>query len=162
MDVLQKSDREKDGAGGESDCKSFYVMLLQIYIFHHGCSQQPFGTEFAVFDMFAVVGNAIVGANRFSIDTLPVGISFFTFQAISCNGCLPQYLLPVRNILDFGFYLCTAAGGRSIVRASNSYLSCSEEILPQQMVRYSGILDYQWPGENRHSDYLAINFIDRI
>lgn len=44
-----------------------------------------FGTEFVVKDWFAVVGNQLAGSQAFSIDSifLPVGISFFIFQAIS-------------------------------------------------------------------------------
>ena len=44
-----------------------------------------FGSHFEVFDVFSWIGNQITGDNRFSVDTilLPVGISFYTFQAIS-------------------------------------------------------------------------------
>jgi Predicted membrane protein involved in D-alanine export len=69
-----------------------------------------FGTGFEVKDYFAVAGNLIAGHNAFSVDSifLPVGISFFTFQAISyiVDVYRGRYaLLPVRNFFDFGFYL---------------------------------------------------------
>jgi len=128
-----------------------------------------FGTEFAVFDMFAVVGNAIVGANRFSIDTiiLPVGISFFTFQAISyVMDVYRGRVTPVRNILDFGFYLCffpqLVAG--PIVRASEFIPQLHRKFFLSR--RQFGIAVF-WiiNGLVKKivlSDYLAINFIDRV
>ncbi len=69
-----------------------------------------FGTGFEVKDYFAVAGNLIAGHNAFSVDSifLPVGISFFTFQAISyiVDVYRGRYaLLPVRSFFDFGFYL---------------------------------------------------------
>ena len=68
------------------------------------------GTEFVVRDYFAAIGNRIAGANAFSVDSifLPVGISFFTFQAISYVVDVYRGrndMLPVKNFFDFGFYL---------------------------------------------------------
>ena len=67
-----------------------------------------FGTNFRVFDVFSWVGNEITGSNRFSVDDilLPVGISFYTFQAISyIMDVYRKRIEPVRNIFDFGFYV---------------------------------------------------------
>ena len=69
-----------------------------------------FGTGFVVKDYFAAVGNRIAGHAAFGVDSifLPVGISFFTFQAISYIVDVYRgryHLLPVRNFFDFGFYL---------------------------------------------------------
>ena len=66
------------------------------------------GTEFRVFDIFAWVGNQIVGGQTFHVDSifLPVGISFFTFQAVSYIVDIKRERIePVSNFLDFGFYL---------------------------------------------------------
>ena len=66
------------------------------------------GLEFRVFDVFSWIGNQITGDNRFSVDAimLPVGISFYTFQAISyIMDVYRRRIQPVRNILDFGFYV---------------------------------------------------------
>ena len=58
--------------------------------------------------MFSWIGNELTGTNRFSVDDilLPVGISFYTFQAISyIMDVYRKRIEPVRNILDFGFYV---------------------------------------------------------
>ena len=87
-----------------------------------------FGAEFRVFDIFAYIGNGFAQAGRFSVDTiiLPVGISFYIFQVISyTSDVYHQRIEPVKNILDFGFYVSffpqLVAG--PIVRA--------EEFIPQ-------------------------------
>ena len=67
-----------------------------------------FGAHFKVFDVFSWMGNQITHSNRFSVDTilLPVGISFYTFQAISyIMDVYRKRIEPVKNILDFGFYV---------------------------------------------------------
>lgn len=127
------------------------------------------GTSFAVFDVFSWVGNAVTGSNRFSVDSilLPVGISFYTFQAISyIMDIYRRRIAPVRNILDFGFYVSffpqLVAG--PIVRAS--------EFIPQLYKpfflgrRQFGIAVF-WilNGLAKKiilSDYIAVNFIDRV
>ena len=65
-----------------------------------------FHTEFRVFDVFSWVGNEITHSNRFNVDEilLPVGISFYTFQAISyIMDVYRKSSEPVRNVFDFGF-----------------------------------------------------------
>ena len=128
-----------------------------------------FGTNFRVFDVFSWVGNEITGSNRFSVDDilLPVGISFYTFQAISyIMDVYRKRIEPVRNIFDFGFYVSffpqLVAG--PIVRAN--------EFIPQLHKRYFlgrkqfGIAIF-WIMNGLVkkivlSDYIAINFIDRV
>jgi len=64
-------------------------------------------TEIEAFDYLANLMNQSFGSS-FSIDTiaLPVGISFFTFQTISYTiDVYRKELKPVRNIIDFGFYV---------------------------------------------------------
>lgn len=127
------------------------------------------GTSFAVFDVFSWVGNAVTGSTRFSVDSilLPVGISFYTFQAISyIMDIYRRRIAPVSNILDFGFYVSffpqLVAG--PIVRAS--------EFIPQLYKpfflgrRQFGIAVF-WilNGLAKKiilSDYIAVNFIDRV
>ena len=127
------------------------------------------GTSFVVHDWFAQAGNLIVGSQAFSVDTifLPVGISFFIFQAISYVVDISRgRISPVRNFLDFGFYLSffpqLVAG--PIVRAS--------EFIPQLHKpfflgrRQFGIAVF-WilNGLAKKlvlSDYLAVNFCDRV
>ena len=128
-----------------------------------------FHTQFRVFDVFSWVGNALCGRSVFNVDkiVLPVGISFFTFQVISYSvDVYRRKVEPVRNILDFGFYVSffpqLVAG--PIVRAS--------EFIPQLYKPYFlgrrqfGMAVF-WiiNGLTKKivlSDYLAVNFIDRV
>lgn len=127
-----------------------------------------FGTNFEVFNFLAVMSNSITGS-KFDVAVigLPVGISFFTFQTISyAIDIYREKLKPVRNIIDFGFYVSffpqLVAG--PIVRAS--------QFVPQLYKRYNlsyeefgyalflilnGLMKKMFIG-----DYLAVNFIDRI
>ena len=127
------------------------------------------GLELKVTDVFAQIGNMIAGTERFDVDkiVLPVGISFFIFQIISYSvDVYREDIKPVNNILDFGFYVSffpqLVAG--PIVRAS--------EFVPQLYKKFSlsrrqfGIAVF-WilNGLAKKlilSDYLAVNFIDRV
>ena len=128
-----------------------------------------FGTGFRVHDIFGEVGNALCGRELFAVDkiVLPVGISFFTFQVISYSmDVYRREVEPVRNILDFGFYVSffpqLVAG--PIVRAS--------EFIPQlykpfHLGRKQFGLAVFWilNGLAKKiilSDYIAVNFIDRV
>ena len=127
------------------------------------------GTQFAVFDIFAYVGNGFSESGRFMVDKiiLPVGISFYLFQVISYTVDVYRgHIQPVKNILDFGFYVSffpqLVAG--PIVRAN--------EFIPQLYrpfrlsKRLAGLAIF-WilNGLIKKiilSDYLAVNFIDRV
>lgn len=127
------------------------------------------GTELEVYDIFARAGNLIAGEELFRVDSiiLPVGISFFIFQAISYIVDIKRRRIePVRNFLDFGFYLSffpqLVAG--PIVRAS--------EFIPQIHKPFN--LSRRWFGMAVFwilnglvkklvlSDYIAVNFCDRV
>lgn len=128
-----------------------------------------FHTHFHVFDAFAWVGNTLTGSERFRVDQiiLPVGISFYIFQVISYTvDVYKERIKPVTNLLDFGFYVSffpqLVAG--PIVRAS--------EFIPQLYKPYHlgrrqfGIAVF-WilNGLAKKiilSDYIAVNFIDRV
>ena len=128
-----------------------------------------FGANFRVFDIFAYIGNGFAQAGRFSVDTiiLPVGISFYIFQVISYTADVyHQRIEPVKNILDFGFYVSffpqLVAG--PIVRA--------EEFIPQlykpfRLSRRAFGIAVFWilnglAKKIIMSDYLAVNLIDRV
>lgn len=128
-----------------------------------------FGTHFAVFDLFAYIGNGFSQSGRFMVDTivLPVGISFYIFQVISYTADVFRgRIQPVRNLLDFGFYVSffpqLVAG--PIVRAN--------EFIPQlyrpfRLSRRLAGLAVFWilNGLAKKiilSDYLAVNLIDRV
>ncbi|MBR5661064.1 MAG: MBOAT family protein [Bacteroidales bacterium] len=145
-----------------------------------------FGTSFVVKDWIATFGNSVVGSQAFSVDSifLPVGISFFIFQAISyvvdvSRGVSAAVVSeqpkpskhkygiePVRNFLDFGFYLSffpqLVAG--PIVRA--------KEFIPQLRkpfflgrTQFGFAVFWILNGLAKKlvlSDYLAVNFCDRV
>ena len=127
------------------------------------------GTEFAVFDIFAYIGNGFSASGSFMVDRiiLPVGISFYIFQVISYTVDVYRgHVQPVKNLLDFGFYVSffpqLVAG--PIVRAN--------EFIPQLYrpfrlsKRLAGLAIF-WVINGLIkkivlSDYLAVNFIDRV
>lgn len=130
---------------------------------------QIFGTNLHVTNVVASLGNTIIHTNFFSTENiiLPVGISFYTFQIISYTCDVYKGLVkPVRNIFDFGFYVSffpqLVAG--PIVKAS--------DFIPQLYRKYNlsrlqfGIAVF-WIVNGLMkkiilSDYLAVNFIDRV
>lgn len=127
-----------------------------------------FNTDYVVINHLLLWSNSFFDT-AFSIDKiiLPVGISFFTFQAISyIVDIYRNDVKPCNNILDFGFFLSffpqLVAG--PIVRAS--------EFIPQlyqpfRLTRLEfGTATYMiLKGLFKKlfiADYIAVNFIDRI
>jgi D-alanyl-lipoteichoic acid acyltransferase DltB (MBOAT superfamily) len=127
-----------------------------------------FGTGFIVRDFLGGFSNSLLGT-RFNISNiiLPVGISFFTFQSLSYTiDVYRRKLKPVKNIIDFGFYVSffpqLVAG--PIVRAS--------EFIPQihtefHLARreFSHALFLVTKGLVKKiiiSDFIAVNFVDRV
>lgn len=127
------------------------------------------GTNIAVFDLFAYIGNGFSNSGCFSVDNiiLPVGISFYIFQVMSYSiDVYRGHVQPVKNILDFGFYVSffpqLVAG--PIVRAN--------EFIPQLYRPFR--LSHRLAGTAVFwilnglakkiilSDFLAANIIDRV
>ena len=128
-----------------------------------------FGLSIQVRDVLGELGNALTGTTAFRVDAiiLPVGISFFTFQAISYIMDVKRGKIePLRKFLDFGFFLTffpqLVAG--PIVRAP--------EFFPQLYKPYN--LSRRWFGiavfwimnglvkKLVLADYLAVNLSDRV
>lgn len=127
------------------------------------------GLRMPIVNIFGVIGNVVAGEGYFSVDTiiLPVGISFYTFQCISyIMDIYRQRVEPVNNLLNFGFYVTffpqLVAG--PIIRAS--------QFIPQIYKKYFisrrqfGIAVF-WilNGLAKKiilSDYIAVNFVDRV
>lgn len=129
---------------------------------------QMFHTDYEVINYLAHWSNTFSGSH-FRVDKilLPVGISFYTFQTISYSiDIYRKQLKPVKNIIDFGFYVSffpqLVAG--PIVRASH--------FIPQMYEDYklsrtefglavfwilNGLVKKMFIG-----DYLANNLIDRV
>ena len=128
-----------------------------------------FHTQFRVFDVFSWMGNEITGGNRFSVEEilLPVGISFYTFQAISyIMDVYRKRIAPVGNLLDFGFYVSffpqLVAG--PIVRA-NEFIPQIHKPYFLSRRQFGIAIFWIMNGLVKKivlSDYIAINFIDRV
>ena len=128
-----------------------------------------FGLSIQVHDVLGEFLNMCIGASVFRVDAiiLPVGISFFTFQAVSyIVDVKRRKIAPVESFLDFGFYLSffpqLVAG--PIVRAV--------EFVEQLHKPYN--LSRRWFGiavfwimngllkKLILADYMAVNFADRV
>ncbi|MDL2243359.1 MBOAT family protein [Bacteroidales bacterium OttesenSCG-928-J19] len=147
----------------------FFLFYFKYAYFFTDLINNLFHTDFRVFNAFSWLGNEITRSSRFDVSSilLPVGISFYTFQNISyIMDVFKQRIEPVKNILNFGFYVCffpsLVAG--PIVRAS--------QFIPQLYKKYflsrrqfgiavfwilNGLLK-----KIILSDYIAVNFIDRV
>jgi D-alanyl-lipoteichoic acid acyltransferase DltB (MBOAT superfamily) len=147
----------------------FFLCYFKYAYFFTDILNQLIGSDFRVFDAFAWMGNMLSGRERFDVSTilLPVGISFYTFQNISyLMDVFRKRIAPVKEILNFGFYVTffpqLVAG--PIVRAG--------EFVPQIYKPYHlgrkqfGIAVF-WilNGLVKKivlSDYIAVNFVDRV
>lgn len=147
----------------------FLLCYFKYAYFFTDMVNNMFGTQLAVHDYFAELGNVLAGNGVFNVDqiVLPVGISFFTFQIISYTvEVFKEKIKPVTNILDFGFYVSffpqLVAG--PIVRAS--------EFIPQlykpfhlSRMQFGIAVFWILNGLIKKivlSDYIAVNFIDRV
>jgi alginate O-acetyltransferase complex protein AlgI len=126
------------------------------------------GTQIQVFDILSSLSNAALGT---SFDTsfiiLPVGISFFTFQSLSYTmDVYRKRMEPVRNIIDFGFYVSffphLVAG--PIVRASvfipqvyQEYSLSKREFSHSLFMISKGLIK-----KIIISNFIALNFVDRV
>ena len=155
---------------------------------HRNASQSPHGTLYAKlwltlsilidlgflfyykYTYFGVdVFNSIFGTHFSIVDTiiLPVGISFYTFQVLSYTvDVYRKQIRPVRNLLDFGCYVAFFPGlvAGPIVRASEFV---EQLYKPFHLSRRLFGIAVFWiiNGLAKKiilSDYLAVNFIDRV
>jgi len=150
---------------------SINLLLLCYFKYAHFLIENinhAFGTHFHEVNYFAQFANGLFGTNSL-VDRilLPVGISFFTFQAISyAMDVYRGHVAPVRNILDYGFFVSffpqLVAG--PITRAA--------EFIPQVYKEFSltraqfGLAVF-WilnglAKKMLIGDYIAVNFIDRV
>ncbi|MEN8249411.1 MAG: MBOAT family O-acyltransferase [Bacteroidota bacterium] len=126
------------------------------------------GTDYTPVNHFAYWTNSFFGTHfRFEKIILPVGVSFFTFQTISYSVDVFRGLVkPVRNILDFGFYVSffpqLVAG--PIVRAADfvpqlykDYTLTKEQFGMALFMILNGLIKKLFL-----ADYIAVNFIDRV
>ncbi len=146
----------------------FVLSYFKYAYFFTDSFNEMFHTNYEVFNHFAQWTNETVGSH-FSVNKilLPVGISFYTFQTISyAIDVYREEIKPVRNILDFGFYVSffpqLVAG--PIVRAADFIPQLYK---PYNLTQYNFGLALFWilKGLTKKviiGDYIAVNFIDRI
>ena len=127
-----------------------------------------FGTDFHPTNIFAEWTNMFAGTH-FTVDSilLPIGISFYTFQTISYSiDVYRGKIKPVKNILDFGFYVSffpqLVAG--PIVRASDFIPQLYQDFkLTKQEFGHALFLILNGLAKKIIiGDYIAVNFIDRV
>ena len=127
-----------------------------------------FDTKYEVFNVFAQIGNSVLGQGSFvDIIVLPVGVSFFTFQSISyVVDIYRKEVEPVKSFFDYAFFVSffpqLVAG--PIVRA--------RDFIPQNRQPYQlNHTDFSWAiiqivkGFIKKivlADYIAIHFIDKV
>lgn len=150
---------------------AFNLTLLGYFkyaYFFTGSVNELFGTNYVVFNWLGWLFNQVhAGIADVHSIVLPIGISFYTFQAISylCD-VRQQRMDAVRNPLDFSFYLSffpqLVAG--PIVRAAafipqlyQRYRLSSEELSHAVFLILKGLLK-----KMVIADFLALNFVDRI
>jgi D-alanyl-lipoteichoic acid acyltransferase DltB (MBOAT superfamily) len=129
---------------------------------------EMFDTNFEVINHLAQLSNYFLETG-YDINKiiLPVGISYFTFQTISYSvDVYRRRIEPVRNILDFGFYVSffpqLVAG--PIVRA-NEFVPQLYKPFNINSREYGLAIFMILAGLTKKlvfGDYIAVNFIDRI
>lgn len=150
----------------------FYNILWLVYYKYTYliicCVSQLTGTNIGVHDWLGDSIKAIFTASATASDIiLPVGISFYTFQAISyIVDIYRNKIKPLENIFDFGFYLTffpqLVAG--PIVRASDFVPQISKPFFLYKEEFGQGLF-FIINGLTKKiivADYISVNFVDRI
>lgn len=127
-----------------------------------------FHSDYQVINYLALWANNLAGSG-FSVDKilLPVGISFYTFQTMSYSiDVYREKIKPVNNILDFGFYVSFFPGlvAGPIVRANEFVPQLYQKFFLSRK-QFGFAVFWIINGLAKKlilSDYLAVNFIDRV
>ncbi len=150
---------------------SFNLLFLGFYkyaVFITESLNQWLSTNFRAINWLTYIQNETIGTHDdiFMI-ALPIGISFYTFQAISyLVDVYKQRVSPVRNFYDFSFYLSffPQLVSGPIVRASNfipqlyqEYKLTRQEFSHSLYLILKGLLK-----KMLLADFLALHLIDRI
>lgn len=160
--------------------RKFYVFLAVLFciallsyfkyaVFFVECWNRIFGSHNEATNYLALWVNQVSGTSHFDVRTfiLPVGISFYSFQALSYIIDLYRFKTkPVLNIIDFGFYKSffpqIVAG--PIVRASEfvpqmykGYAVSNREMGHALFLIINGLIK-----KMIISDYISLNFVDRV
>ncbi|MDX9882511.1 MAG: MBOAT family O-acyltransferase [Prolixibacteraceae bacterium] len=147
------------------------LLMLGFYkyaVFFTETVNHIFSARFRAVNWLTCLQNELMGGTADIYDILlPIGISFYTFQAISyLVDVYRKQVQPVRNFLDFSFYLSffpqLVAG--PIVRASyfipqlyRKYKLSRQEFSHSLYLILKGLFK-----KMVIADFLAINFVDRV
>lgn len=126
-----------------------------------------FGSEFEVINFLSIWANSFGGDFDTSQIILPVGISFYLFQTISYTvDVYRQKLPPARNFIDFAFYVSffpqLVAG--PIVRATEFFPQIQREysLTTREFGHATFLILTGLMKKMIISDYISINFVDRV
>lgn len=146
----------------------FLLAFFKYSYFFTDLINQQFGTGFKAYNFLRGLSNFLLGTSyNVSEIILPVGISFYTFQAMSYTFDIYRgKLQPVKNIWDFGFFISffphLVAG--PIVRAADfipqvyqPYRVSQAEMSAAVFMIIKGLVK-----KVLISDYISINFVDRV
>jgi D-alanyl-lipoteichoic acid acyltransferase DltB (MBOAT superfamily) len=145
---------------------SLLAYFKYAYFFNESYNQIA-QTNSPFFNHFAAFSNTFFSTS-FSVDKLllPVGVSFFTFQSLSYTiDTYRQKVVPVNNILDYGFFVCffphLVAG--PIVKAHDFLYQISEKYNLSK-AEFGMAIFWITNGFCKKiiADYMAVNYIDRI
>jgi D-alanyl-lipoteichoic acid acyltransferase DltB (MBOAT superfamily) len=133
-----------------------------------GLINDAFGSNLKAINVLAVFANDFLGKDYDIYDiVLPVGISFYTFQTLSYTiDVWRRQLEPAKNLIDFGFFVTffpqLVAG--PIVRASEfipqiykPFRLTNEDFGKAAFLIMNGLFK-----KMVISDYISINFVDRV
>lgn len=126
------------------------------------------GVKFEVRDYMSVLGNKVFNSQLdVASIVLPVGISFFTFQALSyVIDVYNRKILPLKNVTGFGFYIAffpqLVAG--PIVRATEFIPQISKKFhLRKNEFGHALFLILNGLVKKMIiSDFISLNFVDRV
>ncbi len=128
-----------------------------------------FGTDLQVTHWLAGWGNKMANVNYFTVDKiiLPIGISFFTFQAITyCVDIYRNKLQPIASAADFGLFITffpqLVAGpivraGDFIPQINRPTLILKEDFNTGLFLILKGMIK-----KMIFADYIAMHFMDKV
>jgi D-alanyl-lipoteichoic acid acyltransferase DltB (MBOAT superfamily) len=150
---------------------SFNLLLLSYFKYAYLFTDwinQLFGASFETYNLLASWSNQISGTHfPVSRILIPMGVSFFTFQAIGYIVDVYRNRAPViNNPLDFGFFLSffpqLVAG--PIIRAAEFIPQMSRQyrLRVEEMGHALFLISCGLVKKMIISDYISINFVDRV
>ena len=147
----------------------FFLCYFKYAYFFTDMLNNLFDSDLRVFDAFADIGNMLTGKQRFNVTRilLPVGISFYTFQNVSyLMDIFRKKTEPVTNLPDFAFYVTffpkLVVG--PIIRA-NDFVSQIRKPYFLGRKQFGMAVFWILNGLAKKiilSDYIAVNFVDRV